>query len=82
MKKVLFFLICFFLTVSLGLTETFAKGKKYSGGSTYVSGYTKKSGTHVAPHHRTVPDKSKMNNWSAKGNINPYTGKKGAKKPY
>jgi hypothetical protein len=45
-----------------------------------VNGYTKKSGKYVAPHYRTAPDKKKSNNWSTKGNINPYTGKKGTKK--
>jgi hypothetical protein len=33
-------------------------------------------------HRRTNPDKSKNNNWSTKGNTNPYTGKKGTKDPY
>jgi len=47
-----------------------------------VRGYTKKSGTYVAPHWRTNPDKSKFNNYSTKGNYNPYTGKKGTKNPF
>lgn len=45
--------------------------------SIYVKGYTKKNGVYVGPHHRSVPDGNKLNNWTAKGNINPYTGKKG-----
>ncbi len=49
---------------------------------TRVKGYPKKSGTYVAPHNRTNPDKSKFNNYSSKGNTNPYTGKKGTKDPY
>lgn len=44
-----------------------------------VRGYTKKNGTYVKPHYRTAPDKKKSNNWSSKGNVNPYTGKKGYK---
>ena len=51
-------------------------------GSTYVKGYTKKNGTVVMPHYRSSPDKTKSNNWSTKGNINPYTGKMGTKSPY
>ncbi len=47
-----------------------------------VKGYTKKDGTYVAPHDRTAPDKSKENNWSTKGNVNPETGKKGTVDPY
>lgn len=46
-----------------------------------VKGYTKKNGTHIAAHRQTNADKSKANNWSTKGNVNPYTGKKGRKKP-
>jgi hypothetical protein len=50
-------------------------------GSVYVHGHTTKNGTYVAPHHRSAPDGSKANNWSTKGNVNPYTGKKGTKNP-
>lgn len=44
-----------------------------------VKGYTKKNGTYVASHRKTTADHSKANNWSTKGNTNPYTGKKGTK---
>src|SRR5438094_838732 len=44
-----------------------------------VRGYTKKDGTYVAPHNRSAPDGSKANNWSTKGNLNPYTGAVGTK---
>ncbi|MCJ1219621.1 hypothetical protein [Paenibacillus polymyxa] len=46
---------------------------------TYVHGYTKKNGTHVAPHYRSDRDHSFSNNWSTKGNRNPITGKYGTK---
>jgi len=45
----------------------------------HVRGYTKKNGTYVAPHYRSSPDSSFNNNWSTKGNTNPYTGKPGWK---
>lgn len=48
----------------------------------YSKGYIKKNGTYVAPHFKTAPDKSRYNNFSTKGNTNPYTGKKGYKNPY
>lgn len=48
----------------------------------HVHGYTKKDGTYVAPHYRSSPDSSKLNNWSTKGNVNPYTGQVGTKDPY
>lgn len=48
----------------------------------YVKGYTRKDGTYVAPHYRSDPNGSVYDNWSTKGNVNPYTGKKGTKNPY
>jgi len=48
----------------------------------YVRGYVKKDGTYVAPHMRSSPNSSKVDNWSSKGNYNPYTGEKGTKDPY
>jgi hypothetical protein len=50
--------------------------------SHYVRGYTTKNGTYVAPHYQTNPDSSLLNNWSTKGNYNPYTGKPGTVNPY
>ena len=49
---------------------------------TYVRGYYRNNGTYVQPHYRSSPDSSILNNWSTKGNINPYTGKEGTKNPY
>lgn len=47
--------------------------------NTHVKGYYKKNGTYVQPHYRSAPDGNFYNNWSTKGNINPYTGKVGSK---
>lgn len=47
----------------------------------YVHGYTRSDGTYVAPYWRSSPDNSYNNNWSVKGNINPYTGKEGTHSP-
>lgn len=47
-----------------------------------TKGYVKKNGVYVAPHYQTKPDRSKINNWSTKSNINPYTGKRGNKSSY
>ena len=48
-----------------------------SGGAVHVRGYIRKDGTYVAPHYRSAPDGSLQNNWSTKGNVNPYTGEEG-----
>lgn len=41
--------------------------------------YTKKNGTHVQRSHATNPNHKKSDNYSQKGNVNPYTGKNGTK---
>jgi hypothetical protein len=46
-----------------------------------VRGYTKKNGTYVAPHMRSSPDRSYNNNWTTRGNVNPYTGQQGTRAP-
>ena len=47
-----------------------------------VRGYIKLStGKYVAPHYKTTPNYTKFDNFSAKGNINPFTGKKGTVNP-
>jgi hypothetical protein len=61
--------------------EVFAGSKGGSRGSHSVKGYYRKDGTYVAPHQRTNPDSSTSNNWSTKGNVNPYTGKEGTVDP-
>ena len=44
-----------------------------------VKGYTRADGTYVAPHVRSSPNGTASDNWSTKGNVNPYTGKVGTK---
>lgn len=46
-----------------------------------VNGYMRSNGTYVAPHYRSTSDSYKFNNYSTKGNVNPYTGKKGYTTP-
>lgn len=49
---------------------------------TRVRGYYRKNGTYVAPHYRSSPNSSRFDNWSTKGNVNPYTGQPGTRNPY
>ena len=52
-------------------------------GAVRTRGYVKKStGKYVMPHYKSAPNRTKNDNWSTKGNVNPYTGKKGAKRIY
>jgi len=48
----------------------------------YVQGYYRKDGTYVQGYHRTTPDNNPYNNYSTRGNVNPYTGQAGTVNPY
>lgn len=43
----------------------------------YVNGYTKKNGTYVSGYNRSDSNSSVTDNYSFKGNTNPYTGSTG-----
>lgn len=74
MKRVMAIMICTVLLLG-SITLAFAKTVR-------VKGYHRRDGTYVQPHYRTTPDRSRYNNWSTKGNVNPYTGKRGYSDPY
>jgi hypothetical protein len=40
----------------------------------YVHGYTRSNGTYVQPYYRSSPNNTVRDNFSYKGNVNPYTG--------
>jgi hypothetical protein len=83
------------LVIAMANGSTLAKGGGHGGGksgggghtssghvnssSHSVRGYTKKNGTSVAPSHATNPNKTRKDNYSQKGNVNPHTGKPGQK---
>ena len=45
--------------------------------TTTVSGYTRSNGTYVQSHVRTMPNSTNWDNFSTKGNSNPFTGSTG-----
>ncbi len=51
-----------------------------SNNAEHVSGYRAKSGRYVSPHMRTRSNSTRYDNFSTKGNVNPYTGKAGTKR--
>lgn len=55
--------------------------QKKSSSDIQVKGYTRSNGTYVAPHYRTVPNSTNIDNFSTLGNTNPYTGKVGTITP-
>lgn len=66
---------CLFLAI-LGTVDVASAVEK---SSHRVSGYTTRRGTTADSHRRTDPDRSTRNNWSTRGNTNPFTGKRGTK---
>lgn len=49
---------------------------------TWVDGYYRNDGTYVQGHFRSNSNNTTLDNYSTKGNINPFTGEKGYKDPY
>lgn len=49
--------------------------------ATKVRGYLRSNGTYVQSYHRSTSNSISSDNYSTKGNVNPYTGKKGTKAP-
>jgi hypothetical protein len=79
------------IVTALAASPAFAKGsrgrsrsrtpKPKANGPVYVKPHVKKDGTYVPPSHRKAPNASKFDNYSTKGNVNPYTGKEGTVDP-
>lgn len=61
------------------LALPFSAEARRSGGTVHVRGHVTKTGRYVPPHTRTAPNRSKADNYSTRGNANPYSGKKGTK---
>lgn len=75
MKKIVIITILFLGLLSFS-TQVEAR-------TTRVKGYYKPStGSYVAPHYKTTPNRSRFDNFSTKGNYNPYTGKGGTVDPF
>lgn len=70
MKKTLIILLVLLLAAPLAFADVF------------VRGHYRSNGTYVKPHYRSNPDGNPYNNWSTKGNVNPYTGQYGTKPAY
>jgi hypothetical protein len=72
-KAVVFSFLSLFILGVIGFTPVHVDA------AVRVSGYTTKKGTYVAPSYRSSSNSVKYDNYSSKGNYNPYTGKKGTK---
>lgn len=74
MKTLLYFSL---FLIAFGISDLASGGEK---SSHQVRSYTTRRGTTVETHRRTDPDRTTRNNWSARGNVNPHTGKRGTKR--
>ena len=69
MKKFLASAVLIALIVGGGASEIYAG---------YVQGYTRSNGTYVQGYYRSDSNNTVQDNYSYKGNANPYTGEKGS----
>jgi hypothetical protein len=49
----------------------------FNANALWVRGYFRSDGTYVHSYYRSNPNNTPVDNYSFKGNINPYTGKVG-----
>ena len=79
MKKTIFSsILALTLLAGLFVPSSFVEAR-----TVRVKSYYKPStGTYVMPSYRTSPNKTKLDNYSTKGNYNLYSGKKGTKSYY
>ena len=65
-----------FATLAMTATTALAQG------SHSTRGYVRNDGTYVAPHMSTNPNSNRVDNWSSRPNVNPYTGRTGTVDPF
>jgi hypothetical protein len=63
-----------------GLGHSYGFGSTHhSSGEHYTNSYFRHDGTHVEGYHSTNPNRTRNDNFSTRGNANPYTGTAGTK---
>ena len=78
MKK-LIFAAAFALIATGAQAQYFGTGSNPNSHS--VQGHVTSTGTYVQPHQQTNPNGTQRDNYSATGNVNPYTGAVGTRNP-
>lgn len=86
MKKIIS-ILSFLLIISTGVNAQHnyqsinynSSSSNLNSNSTYVKGYYKSNGTYVQGYYRTKSNNTNLDNYSTKGNINPYTGASGTR---
>ena len=69
------------LAAALTLATTAAQAQGVNQNSHPVQGYSTTGGTQVQPHQQTNPNNTQRHNYSATGNVNPYTSAVGTRNP-
>jgi hypothetical protein len=73
------------LAGAIALAATAAQAQYYGTGSNPnshpVQGHVTSSGTYVQPYVASNPNSTQRDNYSATGNVNPYTGTVGTRNP-
>jgi uncharacterized protein YdeI (BOF family) len=64
-----------------GSNSGYGSGYGSNSQSHSVQGHTTSSGTYVQPYVATNPNNTQRDNFSATGNVNPYTGAVGTRNP-
>lgn len=64
-------------TLKIGLVLLALVGGSSALADTWVNGYSRDDGTYVQGHFRSDPNQYRFDNYSARGNTNPYTGERG-----
>ena len=62
-------------------TNPYGLGTGSNPNSHYVQPHVTQQGTYVAPHYQTNPNRTQMDNYGTRGNVNPYTGQVGTRYP-
>src|SRR4051812_6647423 len=72
------------LTLMACMFAAHAQQRQYRvpGQDVYVAPHVRSDGTPVQGHYRRAPNDTNLDNWSTKGNFNPYTAEPGHRDPY
>ena len=80
----LFIVAAVLLTSSAAFAQNGLYGNSGTGSNSRshsTSGYTTNTGTYVQPHQQTNPNQTQYDNYSTRGNVNPYNGNVGTRTP-
>ena len=70
------------LTVPAGAQYNgYGSGYGSNSNSHYVQPHTGSNGNYVGGHYQTNPNSTQYDNYSTRGNTNPYTGQSGTRSP-